>query len=509
MIFNSSFNKCVPKLTLGKNLLNIALACMLITLFLGSCGSKKTAKNPDFVSLDGKTFKLKGKDFYPMILNYSIDLLIRNNNFWVSPSNTGFKEAVINPPAKETDMKRLKADFQMIKDMGFNTVRLVNITEYEIKNNALTKYADCGGKDTVVVLEGVIRDRYFDILGEIFKTLNEVGLKAIMLTKKMPDVNPLVDDHLKRMLTRFKDESAILAWDFFNEPLYFDPPERKKEDVYAIVKGWKQFSSMYAPNQLLTLGLTGTREVFEWDPNILDVDFLSIHPYEFHKGEVENEIYWYNKYVNKTWVIGETGYSADNDSISYDAQKMYAEKFLKRAINCGASGFSWWQYKDVQWYEFQSNYLGLVNSIGTTPTSNKDLVINGTLKPAAAVFKNFDTKTKTEPCSCRDNYYNYDGLNQYAVKGKIINGETGRPVVGGGAVAWDQYFGKSNITFSKEDGTFVIFGNYKLYHSIVSATMMNTLRQEFDWDKMPVNMENGIPTYDLGTIKLTPLKLPK
>lgn len=507
MIFNSNFNNRMHKLIFGKKLLKMALAGLLMSL-LGSCGSKKAIKNPNFVSLDGKTFKLNGKDFYPMILNYGVDLMVGKGIFWVSPSNTGFKEEITPVYSKESNLLRFKADMQMIKDMGFNCVRLVGITEYELKDNSIKKNADCG-KDTIVILAGTVADKYFDGLAEMFKILNDVGLKAIMLTKKMPDVNPLVEDHLKRMLTRFKDESAILAWDFFNEPLYFDQPERKKEDVYEIVKGWKQFSTMYAPNQLLTIGLTGTREMFEWDPNILDVDFLSIHPYEFHKGEVENEIYWYNKYVNKTWVIGETGYSADNDSITYEVQKMYAEKFLKRAVNCGASGFSWWQYKDVQWYDFQSNFLGLVNSVGTTTTSNKDLVVSGTLKPAAALFKTFDTKKKTEDCTCRENYYNYDGLNQFAVKGKIINEETGQPIVGGGAVAWDQYFGKSNITFSKDDGSFVIYGNYKLYHSIVSATMYNYVRQEYDWDKVATTMENGIPTYDIGTIKLTPLKLPK
>ena len=245
------------------------------------------------------------------------------------------------------------------------------------------------------------------------------------------------------------------------------------------------------------------------EPNILDVDFLCIHPYEFHKGEVENEIYWYYKYVTKPWVIGETGFSADNDSISYDVQKDYAIKFLKRAVNCGASGFSWWQYKDVQWYEYQSNYLGLLSNGGTTPTSNKDLIINGTPKPTAFVFKNFDTKSITEPCACRDNYYNYDGLNRFAIKGKLVDKQTGRPIEGGGAVAWDQYFGKSNITFTKADGSFKVLGNYKLYHYLVSATLMDFARWDIDWDKVPLSMEDGIPTYDAGTIKLTPLQLPK
>jgi hypothetical protein len=507
MYFYDSYTICMRLNSPLKSYFCTVFTCLSV-FFLSSCSTpEEKPKNPEFVSLEGKVFKLNGKEFYPMVLNYGVDLEVGNGIFWASPSNTGFGNEV-RDHKKETANLRFKADMQMIKDLGFNSVRLVGIAEYELKDNKIKKNADCG-KDTAVYLEGETLEKYMNGMAEMFKILNEVGLKAIVLTKKMPDVTPVVDEHLKKMLTKFKDEKAILAWDFFNEPLYFDQPERKKEDVYQIVKEWKNFSRTYAPNQLLTMGLTGTREVFEWDPNILEVDFLSIHPYEFHKGEVENELYWYNKYVTKTWIIGETGFSADGDSISLDVQKAYAEKFLKRAANCGASGFSWWQYKDVQWYDFQSNYLGLVDHTGTTQTSNKDLSINGTVKPAGTAFKNVDMKTVTEPCSCRDNYYNYDGLNQFAVKGKLINEQTGAPIVGGGAVAWDQYFGKSNITFTKEDGSFVIYGNYKLYHSIVSATLFNTLRQEYDWDKVPVANENGIPTYDLGTIKLAPLQLPK
>jgi hypothetical protein len=476
----------------------------LFVLYLTSCHYDIPHK-PGFVYIDEKTFKLDEKDFYPMILNYGAELMMGNHTMWVKPSNTGFDDKNMKY-TKESALLKLKADLQMIKDLGFNTVRLYGIAEYKVDHNAITKFADAG-RDTMIVLEGEILGKYFQALGDMFKVFDEVGLKAIILTKKEPDINELTDTYVSKLLHQFKDEKAILAWDFFNEPLYFDRAERRKEDVYTLVKGWKKFSRIYDPNHLLTLGLTGTREMFEWDPNILDVDFLSIHPYEFHKGEVENEIYWYSKYVKKPWVVGETGFSADNDSVSYDVQKAYALKFLHRAINCGASGFSWWQYKDVLWYEFQSNFLGLVNNKATTTTSNKDLIINGTVKPAGYVFKDFNPKQKTEECACRDNYYNYDGLNQYAVKGKLVNAKTEKPIEGGGVVAWDQGFGKSNITFSKEDGSFIIYGNYKLYHSMTSATEMSCCRQEFDWDKIQLTTENGIPTYDIGTIKLYPLKL--
>ena len=74
---------------------------------------------------------------------------------------------------------------------------------------------------------------------------------------------------------RFKDTECILAIDIFNEPLYFDKPEKKKKEVFEIVNNWRSIIKMYAPNHLVTIGLEGIREVFRWDPNILNVDFIS------------------------------------------------------------------------------------------------------------------------------------------------------------------------------------------------------------------------------------------
>ncbi len=482
----------------------IYFLCIYVSIFFYACKNDKIIPKPGFVYIDNKTFKLDNKDFYPMVLNYGAELMMADTMLWVSPT-TGYRDKDLRK-TKESGQTRFRADMQMIKDLGFNAIRLYGVVEYQFKDNIISKFADIG-KDTLLVMDDKTLTKYMNALSDVFKILNEVGIKAIVLTKKYPDENQLTDTYLSKLLARFKDEKAILAWDFFNEPLYFDPPERTKKEVYYIVKSWKDFMHTYAPNQLLTIGLTGAREVFEWDPNILDVDFLSIHPYEFHKGEVENEIYWYGKYVEKPWIIGETGFSADNDSISYDVQKQYAEKFIRRAVNCGASGFSWWQYKDVQWFQYQSNFLGLLNDTGLTATSVKYQFVNGTVKPAAHLFKNVDTKKQPEKCNCLDNYYNYDGLNQYAIQGKLVNRRTSEPIEGGTVVAWDQYFGKSNLTFSKADGSFIIYGNYKLFHSMTSATRMGCRRQEFDWDKVTLTTENGIPTYNLGTIDLVPLQL--
>jgi hypothetical protein len=454
--------------------------------------------------MKGKKFKLNGEDFYPTVLNYIIALNADKNEMWFSPGRDYNNNDIAF--TKESALSKFKADMQLIKDMGFNAVRLGN--DYQVKNEKICVLTNNGSNVIEQLLDNDNEYRkYLTAYSDMFKILDQVGLKAIVLSKNFPTKNVVAVNHLKKLLTYCNDEPAVLAWDFFNEPLYFDQDGRKKEEVYKIVKDWKQLVRTCSPNHLLTIGLQGTREVFEWDPNILDVDFISFHPYEFHKREVENELYWFNKYVKKPWIVGETGFSADNDSVSYDTQKMYAAKFLNRAINCGSSGFSWWQYKDVTWHEFRSDYLGLVNQKGTTQTSDKKLIANGTVKPAASIFKDLNPWVTTAPCDCLPNYYNYNEETQFAVIGKLIDETTGKPIEGGAIVAWNQQYNNSGLTFTLADGSFKLYANYKLYHYIASATLMNYVRDDFDWDKVSTTKVGNTFVSNIGEIKIKPLKL--
>src|SRR5581483_8828618 len=118
----------------------IRLFCAVsIIIFSVSCKTSSQNKNPEFVSIEGKTFKLKGNDFYPMVLNYGVDLVVGNNTMWVSPMNTGFKNADTRLHSKEADLLRFKANMQITADLGFNAVRLYHIGEYRIKDDKITK----------------------------------------------------------------------------------------------------------------------------------------------------------------------------------------------------------------------------------------------------------------------------------------------------------------------------------------------------------------------------------
>jgi hypothetical protein len=313
---------------------------------------------------------------------------------------------------------------------------------------------------------------------------------------------------LEKLFTRFINNPTILAYDFFNEPLYFDKKPRDKKEVYEITKYWESFVDKYAPNHMYTIGLTGPREVFEWDPNILNMDFVTFHPYEFQPEMSENEMLWFYRNVKKPWMIGENGFSADNDSVTYEEQLNFAKRILPHAVNCGAIGYTWWQYKDVNWGDYQSNFLGAINQSGNFITSDTNLTIIGTPKPLPEAFQSFDPNLPKKEPQQLDNYYNYDQHKDFVVRGKLINKHTKKPIEEGAIVGWNNGFSKSYITFSKADGSFELYGNFKFYHYIFSASLMTAHREDFDWDGRADT--TSLPqSLDMGVILLEDLDLPE
>ena len=275
--------------------------------------------------------------------------------------------------------------------------------------------------------------------------------------------------------------------------------------MYYITKRWQNIVKQHAPHQLTTIGLACQREVYEWDPNLMNVDFISFHPYEYEEDQVRNELYWYYKYVKKPWIIGETGIPSNNDSIPYENQVKFAEKTLLQNLNCGGMGYSWWQFKDVEWGGYHQNFLGVVNRDGETKTS-KGETVPGTPKPVTKTIGQFNTAQKKGPCECLDNYYNFSSNNKFRVTGRLVD-EDGKPLEGGGILAWDEWWINHHVTSTKPDGTFELYSEYKFYHWMVSATLHEMKRADMKPDTAIVGAD-GIPTIRLGTVELKRLNIP-
>lgn len=461
-----------------------------------------------FVSIKKGSFKLNGKDFYPVAVNYIVSTRADKNSIWASPY-FGYTPDSINPlVSKDSCQLQLEADMQLIKEMGFNTVRLVGIGEEAVnkKTGALSVYAtmDSRSDTSIALTTDENYNKYFNALDKLFNAANNAGLKIIFLIRTFPEIYS-TEDHLKKLAIRFKSDTALMAYDFFNEPLYFDSLERNKIDIRPITKRWNKTMKMYAPNQLSTMGLAGIREVFEWDPNLLDIDFISFHPYDHEPGQVMNELYWYGTYIQKPWILGETAISADNDSITYEEQKQFADKTLKQAFNCGAKGYSWWQYKDVEWHSYLANYMGVVTRKGETKSTKNNLTIKGTVKPVAEAFKKYIPAVKKESCLCPSNYYNWSQHKSFKLTGTLID-ESHKPIQGSVVLAWNQNWSHSYHTITKADGSFELYGDFPFYHWIASASRYTMVRAEISPDSAKTSKDN-IPSINIGKLKLSKLNL--
>jgi hypothetical protein len=485
-----------------------AVGSIVFLLFeLHSDRYKDVVDKKNYVSIENKRFSLNGKYFYPIAVNYVATLLTDGNNYWASTSWDYYTTGAVQPIIKDSSLLRLKADMQLIKQMGFNTVRIVGIGEESVNNNEISVRA-VGNNfiKNVILKDDESYKKYFDALEEMLKIVDKEGLKVILLLRiNKPDA--FIEKHLRKLVFRFRNNTTIMAYDLFNEPLYFDEPIRTKEEIYEMTRRWHKSIKLNAPNHLVTIGLASLREVFEWDPNIIDVDFVSFHPYEYEPEQVRNELAWYGRYVQKPWMIEETAIPADNDSVSYEEQKKFAHKTLKQAYNCGALGYTWWQYKDVHWEDYFSSYLGVINRTGETKTIKDNLIVQGTVKPMAEEIKKFDPTAKKDSCLCLTNYYNYSNGKACRIKGRLID-ENDDPIEGGVILAWNQWWSHSYHTITKVDGSFELLGTFAFYHWMASATRYSMTRGDVLPDTAKT-MKDNIPTMNIGNIKVKKLSVPK
>lgn len=475
---------------------------LAITLSLFSfCSIDYNKINNPFIYINNKKFYNNGKEFFPIAINYIITVRIDSNNvLWPSPYS-GYNINTYQKLNHEICLNQLNADMELIKELGFNTVRFVgfsNVTTYDSISNISIESKSFSNENSKFFLNNDNDyNNFYNALDTLFKIVDKNGLKSILLFNILKPENNKLHNHYLKIASNFKNNTSIMAYDLFNEPLYFDSLERTKEDVCRFVKNWNDSFKKTSPNHLITIGLVGIREVIEWDPNILDVDFISFHPYEYEPEKVRNEIRWYGKYVKIPWIIGETALSSDDIKVSYKEQLEFANKVIIQTINCGGVGFSWWQYKDAEWAEYQSNYLGVINNKGTTYTK-KGNIIHGSIKPVYSAFKNINL-SKTDTCACLENYYNYSNFTDFCLKGFLLN-ENNEPIEGGVILAWSKDWKYSFHTISKNDGSFELYSNTKLYHWKASATEYSLNRGYVDSDNAVYETINNALVYNLKNI---------
>lgn len=478
----------------------LLLCCIALLQVLAGCGERPAPEG--FVRMEHGRLLLHGEPWFPMVMNYMALHRTDGRDMWPVAYRGYTEDYGVRYHDREGALQELKADLLLMRQLGFDAVRVVKLAEGPRRGEGSASgwvHAETMQlRDTLLSLDDAkVREAYLASVGTFMRLADEAGLKVILLST-VHEGRPDTRDHLVHVARRFRDDPTVLAFDLFNEPLYFDSVQRRKPEIHRISQGWRKLMRQHAPHHLITIGLAGIREVHAWDPDILDVDFISFHPYEYEPDQVRNEIRWYQRHVRTPWMIGETSLPCDGDSIPFEEQARFAMQTLRQTRACGGIGYSWWQLKDVRWGKFHSDRMGLVAWGGETPVVGATVTATGTIKPSAELFRSFDPAADAGPCLEASNYRNYSEHRSARLAGRLLD-DAGAPIEGAVVLGWNEHFSHSYHTTTDAEGLFELRGDMYFHHWIASATGHDMVRG----DATPLayrRAADSIPTFDLGPL---------
>jgi exo-beta-1,3-glucanase (GH17 family) len=474
------------------------LAVILI-ISVCSCGTKDAPSglNADkkfhhYISLEDKVFKDGEVDFYPMVLNYSVDIFNKDastsSGFFATPRKGYHPEygkgegENMNPWGADSAVnhRRIRDHFISIKDMGFNAIRLTGFTATDAFDNGFHTWSKVDISNTPKGNEN-IQKGMIPLLKTILGYAEESGLRVILLLSAVETQADNQNNFFAKVAKGLADEKALMAYDLYNEPIYFDRGEYTKKQTKAFVESYNKSIKDNAPKHLTTIGLTHYKIVYEWDPELMDVDFLSFHLYPYWSKNLsllerfDSKLYWVANNITKPWIVGETGLNTVEEcdpmnlaSGTIEDQLYFMSYSLNKFRSAGASGYSWWSYQDTrEKLEGEcphSSCYGLVDrKKGKSYKNSAGGEIVGGIKhepsklPFAKFTKDAPYRTKfwdNVPMPSEADYYNIDYLPDHEnAVGKVID-EHGDPVEDAIVTLRNPISKAVYSTFTRPDGSF-------------------------------------------------------
>ncbi len=442
-----------------------------------------------FVTLRGRQFyKPDGTPFYPLVINYSVDLFYNQGTsvpipdaLYIMPVVAfGTSRWLIECNDQTSCLNQIETDFIKIKSLGFNTIRLNNVF-YEKAVDGLVggqvRYAarKSNGWPNEVLEQLPLTPPYSDPLGNTARFFQLLGM--VINLAEQHDLFVILDetkngysiiktnnwqankaDYLNYVGAKadyFKLYPNLLAHAFVEEPDHtnFNKGEicEFMSDIYDRAKGMD-------PLHLITYGPTKD-DVIGWDPAVCKVDFLSPHYYlgwnkdgtntydlSLAKLRIQSDLYYEYLFCPMPWIVGEIGFSAIDDDATYTSnqtnippytdgtvseQGVFTQESLGWVRDCNASGYSWWNYQENMWGSPREDGLGLLRHGDVNDPANT--------KPAATKFYGYLTNDMAptpsppltppnnfdDPYLYNTNYYNIPNIVQGTLKDINGNGIAG------------------------------------------------------------------------------------
>lgn len=274
----------------------------------------------------------------------------------------------------EFEPEIIEKDFSLLQGMGFNSVRI------------FLPYQVFGGSDPA---EEVLLK-----LEKVLSLLDINNLKAIVCLFDFPasyhlDHYPASIQHAKKIMSRFKENKTIYAWDLKNEPnLDFD--SYSQEVVINWLKEIIQVGRKYAPSHKLTIGWSRP----EAAPILSsELDLVSFHCYRSIKNETEviqriksqigNKDMFLSEFGRTSWrsIFWPFGYTANQ-------QALYAQQSMDMIAKLNIKHFAYWTLHDF--IEVPNSVFGWKPWIKSSQKNMGLLTTDGNIKPVANVFKSKD-----------------------------------------------------------------------------------------------------------------------
>ncbi len=344
-----------------------SIACALVVLVVCTVMAPELYAQSPFVTIEGRKFMVDGQEFYPRALNYRFEFASNildstdPDELYLTPA--GVYDKMIGSLYECNTPALCNADLQVhfakLTSMGFNTIRAWATPEFrrngsntslislQVNHNAGNEWAPSYFIDfSSPLYEDPISIRYFDLIRNLLDQAQFAGIKIILLCQRsnadagvgyLPlnvidnqEIIDLYSTYLARLASELAEHPALLAYDLMNEPKWGELSEldlmfRPKAEICSITTQWYDALKSNDPNHLVTLNGANIEDLDSWDPSAMKLDFYSPHIYpkpELYQdyninsafNRIKDVLYWLGKTCPMHYMIGETGFSAEDDT---------------------------------------------------------------------------------------------------------------------------------------------------------------------------------------------------